>query len=166
MPAGADPWRRLACLIDPARGEQEARAIAERWHLSNQERVRLIQLAGSVPEIDADTSDVARRRLLYRLGAAPFRDQTLLAWARSIAAGGPSSRRATDAWQAHLAAAAAWQPLSLPVKGKDALALGLPEGPEIGRLIASLEAWWIAEDFRPDRAACLEKLEALAKSAR
>jgi poly(A) polymerase len=161
---GSDPWRRLASLIDPAHGEQGARSVAERWHLSNQERVRLIQLAGTGPEIDAETAEAARRLLLYRLGAAAFRDLTLLAWARSIAAQGPSSRRAAEAWQAHLAAAAAWQPLSLPVKGKDALALGLLEGPEIGRLMASLEAWWIEKDFRPDRAACLEKLEALARA--
>jgi hypothetical protein len=31
-------------------------------------------------------------------------------------------------------------------------------------LLAAVEAWWIAEDFAPDRAACLAKLEELAQS--
>ena len=161
--AGADPWRRLASLIDPARGETGARAIAERWHVSTQERARLMQLACAEPGIDAETSEAARRRLLYRLGARLFQDRALLAWAREIAAHGPSSRRAAESWQAHLAAASAWTPVTLPASGKDALALGIPEGPEIGRLIAALEAWWIAEDFRPDRAKCLEKLKELSR---
>jgi poly(A) polymerase len=161
--SGADPWRRLASLIDPQLGESGARGIAERWHLSNQERVRLAFLAGPPASLDAETGERERRCLLYRLGGARFRDLALLAWARSIAAHGPSSRREVEAWQAHLAAAEAWQPVSLPVKGRDALALGVPHGPEIGQLIAQVEAWWMGEDFRPDRAACLKKLEELAR---
>ncbi len=162
---GTDPWRRLASLIDPTHGEAGARGIADRWHLSNQERVRLVLLAGPPVAFDAETGGVARRRLLYHLGGARFRDLALLAWARQVAAHGPSPRREVEAWQDHLAAAEAWQPVSLPVKGRDALALGVPHGPEIGQLIAQLEEWWMGEDFRPDRAACLAKLAELAKGA-
>jgi len=31
-------------------------------------------------------------------------------------------------------------------------------GPEVGRLLAEVEAWWEAGDFRADRAACLAEL--------
>jgi poly(A) polymerase len=55
-----------------------------------------------------------------------------------------------------------WQPKSLPVQGRDLKKLGVPTGPEVGRLLAQVEDWWIAQDFHPDRAACLERLHQLA----
>lgn len=36
---------------------------------------------------------------------------------------------------------------------------GLARGPGIGQWLAALEQWWAAEEFRPDRAACLTELE-------
>ena len=44
---------------------------------------------------------------------------------------------------------------SLPVDGDDVMALGVPSGPQVGAILAALEAWWVDHDFRPDRAACL-----------
>jgi poly(A) polymerase len=38
----------------------------------------------------------------------------------------------------------------------------VPAGPRVGELLEEVEAWWIAADFAPDRAACLAKLEELA----
>ncbi len=160
--AGADPLRRLAAFIDPACGEGDARNIAERLRLSGAERERLAALVVVEPELEREITAETRRRLLYRLGTERFRDLALLAWAREIVAGGPSTRAAVEAWREHLAAAAAWRPVELPIKGRDLLALGLPSGPELGRLLAALEEWWIAEDFAPDRAACLAKAKALA----
>jgi poly(A) polymerase len=60
--------------------------------------------------------------------------------------------------------AAAWQPKAFPLKGRDATARGVPAGPRVGQVLAAVEAWWIAEDFAPDRAACLAKLEELARA--
>ena len=60
-----------------------------------------------------------------------------------------------------LAAADAWQPKRLPVGGDDILALGVPAGPRVGALLAALEAWWIAQDFEPTRAACLAEARRL-----
>lgn len=160
---GADPLRRLAALLDAAKGAAGANAVADRLRLSNAECERLVALAAPEIAVDAEMTAKALRRALYRLGAARFRDLALLAWAAEVAATGPSPRRAVEAWRALLAAADAWTPLDLPVKGRDALDLGVPEGPAIGALLAALEAWWIDEDFQPDRAACLRKLAALAR---
>lgn len=158
--AGADPLRRLAALLDPP---AVADALALRLRLSNAARERLIGLMATEAGLDAEMTAKARRRLLYRIGAERFRDLALLAWAREVRAAGPSPRRAVEAWREQLADAAAWTPPVFPVKGRDALALGVPAGPRLGRLMAALEAWWIEEDFKPARAACLAKLEELAR---
>ncbi|MGH6900768.1 MAG: CCA tRNA nucleotidyltransferase, partial [Geminicoccaceae bacterium] len=63
-----------------------------------------------------------------------------------------------------LAAAASWQPRSLPVDGHDVMALGVPSGPQVGAILAALEAWWVDHDFAPDRAACLAAARRLLAS--
>lgn len=160
---GADPLRRLAALIDPANGAAGANATAERLRLSNAGRERLVALLAPEIAVDSEMTVKALRRALYRFGSARLGDLALLAWAAEIAAAGPSPRRTVEAWRALLAAAEAWTPQTLPVKGRDALDLGVPAGPKVGALLAALEAWWIDEDFKPDRAACLRKLAELAR---
>jgi len=160
---GADPVRRLAALLDGTRAS--AAAVATRLRLSNRERDRLIGLA-EAPPLSPDLDPAARRRRRHELGAERFRDLALLAWAEKRGQAekrGHSSFSAADAdaWRG-LLAAADWTPPAFPVKGKDAVRLGVPAGPTVGRLIAAVEAWWLAEDFRPDRKACLRKLRELA----
>jgi len=46
------------------------------------------------------------------------------------------------------------------------LALGVESGPRVRELLDSVERWWIDNDFRPDRAACLEQLKVAAPSRR
>jgi poly(A) polymerase len=49
------------------------------------------------------------------------------------------------------------------VDGRDAAALGVPEGAAIGRLLAAVETWWIDGDFRAKRDEALAVLARLAK---
>ncbi len=65
------------------------------------------------------------------------------------------------AFRAMLATAAAWEDPALPVKGADVAALGVPAGPEVGRLLAAVEAWCQDGDYRADRAEALATLKAL-----
>ena len=51
-----------------------------------------------------------------------------------------------------------WRKPVYPLSGGDVTALGLAPGPEIGRLLAALEAWWEEGDFRAARRACLAEL--------
>jgi poly(A) polymerase len=81
-----------------------------------------------------------------------FVDAVLVLWA---------SGAVTAPWEDVLAVAA-WEPPAFPVAGRDAGALGLPSGPRVGALLRAVEAWWIAEDFRPGRAECLARLRAEA----
>ena len=61
---------------------------------------------------------------------------------------------------------AEWVPPEFPLTGADVIERGAPEGPEVGRLLAAIEEWWIKHDFQPDRAAALEKLDALIAESR
>ena len=143
----ADSIRRLAALI---RGNSSVE-LAARWRLSNADAERLEALAAPVERIDEPLDARATRRLLYRRGATLARDLALLAWAEI---GGDA-----QSWRAALNEAARWLPKELPIKGADVMALGVPKGPEIGRMLAAVEDWWIAQGFAPDRAACLAELK-------
>jgi poly(A) polymerase len=149
--ANPDPVRRLAALL--VDGEGAARRVGERLKLSNADRDRLLQLAGSADL--APALDPRQRRLqLYRLGQALYRDRAHLGWAVA-----PKSE--AEAWKQLLAVAD--QPIpEFPLKGRDALDLGIEAGPEVGRLLAAVERWWIEGDFQTDRKACLKQLKELA----
>lgn len=151
-----DALRRLAACLEANAGTVEK--VAERLRLSNAETERLIALAAPesppVPTTDART----QRRELYRLGSARYRDLTLLLWAGAAETGAADDA----AYRVMLAAVQSWKPLQLPVKGRDVLALGVENGPAVGRLLRHVEEWWIENDFRPGRNQCLAKLKAKA----
>ncbi len=140
-----DPLRRLGALIagDPS-------ALAERLRLSNEQRARLLALAAPLWPVDLAGDDRTQRRALHRLGAALYRDLVLL---------GAAETGARDRLPALLALAAEWHPLVFPLRGRDVTALGVPAGKEVGRLLAELEQWWEAGDFRADRRQCLAELK-------
>ncbi len=155
--AAPDAVLRLAALLppDPAVG----RKVAERLRLSRAEQACLVGLLEPTEAVRGG-DDKALRAALYRRGAAILADQWRLAWARL----GPDERRSRrEALDAALAVAAGWRPRPFPLKGRDATARGVPAGPRVGQLLAAVEAWWVAEDFAPDRAQCLAKLEELAR---
>ena len=150
-----DKLRRLAALV--AVDADGAAGIAERLRLSNAWRDRLVGMAPPWPdEFDPEPAGDARsrRRALYRLGAARFRDLALLI----AAEGGIDDGRLGEL----LAFAATAAPPRFPLAGRDVTACGIPPGPRIGQLLADVRCWWEAGDFAADRAACLEKLAGLA----
>ena len=158
----ADPIRRLGALLDD--DEAGARRVAERWRLANADRDRLLGLAATEPRLTPELTWPQRRAALYRLGAsAPWKDRVLLAWAQALAEGRAGARKP---WLDLLGLPERWQPPSLPVKGRDLVKLGLAPGPEIGELMAALEAWWIEQDFAPDHRACLDWIAARRRSGR
>jgi poly(A) polymerase len=146
-----DPLRRLAALIDV--DGPGAVALAERLHLSNAWRDRLHGVAPPWA-LDPPADIAAQRRALHRLGAERYRDIALL-----LAAEGAMSR---DRLGELLALARDWTPPAFPLTGRDVTALGIPPGPQIGRLLDATRAWWEAGDFAADRAACFFHLKALA----
>jgi poly(A) polymerase len=148
-----DAVLRLAALMPEA--ESEVSALQTRLRLSGAERDRLRCAITDISLVRAATDEADTKVALYKLGKTDFTDATLLAWARS--GDGPDNRP----WQARLAVADHWQPPEMPVRGSDILALGVPAGPEVGRILDELERWWIGAGFPEDRELIGAKLRAL-----
>lgn len=155
----ADPLRRLAALLKP-----DAARIAEAAHrlrLSNAQTERLLGMAAPEEIPDRLMEPPALRRQLYRQGAERFRDLTLLAWAQIRAGDGYVPPGDNGRWMALLDLADEWTIPEFPLRGEDVLALGVPPGPEVGRRLAAVRAWWEEEDFRPNRDELLARLSAM-----
>jgi poly(A) polymerase len=143
-----DPLLRLASLLPGMQSAvppvEFAEAIAGRWKLSTAQRKRLEDLGSSAAWLSPDMSARDVRRQVYRIGKARFRDHLLLRWAEEP--------KAAVQWSALLAIAHAWDVPRFPLSGTDAIRAGIPEGPEVGRMLAQLEACWIEGDFAADAA--------------
>jgi len=152
-----DPIARLAALAVP--GPAEASAVAERLRLPNVEAAALETAASVNPDLDPAKGDAAARAALYGLGPDAFRRAVRVAWARSEAS--PTD----NAWRKRALLADRWSPPQMPFTGGDVVALGVPAGPSVGRVLKAFEAWWIANDFPADREEQLRRLKAFADGA-
>lgn len=157
--AAPDTLRRLATLLEI--DEAGARALAKRLKLSNLQRDRLAAMAGGLADFAPEPDEAARRRWLYRHGGALYRDLSLLHWAGQYESDPDRADKGEAVYRAGIDAAAAWERPSLPIKGADVLALGVPDGPRVGALLAQVEEWWIDGDFRAGRETCAARLKAL-----
>lgn len=134
-----DPLRRLQALI-PADLEQIG-TLSGRLRLSSRERERLNAWA-KAPEPAPDRQHLSHQ--LYRYGSQPMSDR-ILAEAAAASAGEDLSvqkRRIDDlAWLSN------WERPVFPISGRDLADLGVPAGPQMGKLLGVLEDSWIQSDF-------------------
>jgi poly(A) polymerase len=144
-----DPVLRLAALLPD--DSDNAHAAADALKLSNADRTRLEQALNG-ERIKAQLSAKGARRLLYKIGVSRFRDKVFLAWA--------GSRRTAPAlqWRMLLDMADNWQRPRFPLTGMDVMQAGVEQGPDVGRLLARVEDWWIGTDFAADEGALRGKL--------
>ena len=146
-----DSLLRLAAALDTDRAG--ALRAAETLKLSNADRDRLVSIVEPKVAVSLHDDGPARRRALYRIGdAALYRDLVRLA---AAAAPGPVS---LDHVKEVLGTAEELDGLRFPLAGRDALALGATPGRHVGEALRAVEAWWLGQDFRPGREACLEEL--------
>ena len=146
-----DAVLRLAALLPD--GGEAAHAAADALKLSSADRTRLEQALNG-EKIAAHLSAQDARRLLYRIGAARFKDKVLLQWA------GAPSRSGAGAWRMLLEMADNWQRPRFPLSGRDVMQAGVPEGPDVGRILAQVEDWWAGGDFAADEGALRDRLHA------
>jgi poly(A) polymerase len=117
-----DALRRLAALL-PADADL-ASLVAARFRLSTAQKKRLMSAARR----DARQSDP--RALAYRLGPTQALDRLLLT--------GQSTEPIIG-----------WEIPTFPLKGGQIVARGVSVGPEVARILCSVEDRWVAEGF-PD----------------
>ncbi|KAA0583052.1 CCA tRNA nucleotidyltransferase [Azospirillum sp. B21] len=149
-----DPTRRLAAVLDSDR--PGALRAAEALRLSNHERDRLLALVEPPVALAPSDDRKALRQGLYRIGDGELFSDLLL-----IAAAIHDGPLDLTALRAAMSVAGDLPMLRLPIAGRDLLDLGIPRGPAVGQVLKRIEGWWIAEDFRPDREACLEMARGL-----
>ena len=148
-----DPLRRLAALL-PVDADT-ALHLAQGLRLSKAERGRLVAMAEPEEAVTPDMDGPARRRALYRLGAATWADLVLIAWADGTA--DPSD----VGWRGLIAETEGWERPKFPVTGADVKRLGVAESASVGEMLRAVESWWIEGDFTADRKECLGRLESL-----
>jgi poly(A) polymerase len=147
-----DAVLRLAALLPD--GEDAAHACADALKLSNADRTRLEQALSS-DQVKAHVSAREARRLLYRIGVGRFRDKVMLQWA--------GAARTANALQFRmlLEMAANWQRPRFALTGREVMQAGVPEGPEVGRVLGQVEDWWVGGDFAADAGALRDRLAEL-----
>ncbi|EJL35241.1 CCA tRNA nucleotidyltransferase [Novosphingobium sp. AP12] len=116
----ADAIRRLAALLpaQPALAEH----VASRFRLSAAQKKRLATAAAR------DGAPADPRALAYRIGREPALDRLLIEGADTSPLNG-------------------WDVPRLPLKGGEIVARGVGAGPEVARVLRTVEDAWIAEGF-------------------
>ena len=150
-----DPVLRLAALLPD--DQVGAAQFAERLRLSNADRDRITAALAPTPAFKSWMSPREIRRVLYHLGAQPFRDRAKLAWARA------ERSATTPQWRGMIALGEGWTPPPFPLTGEDVIAAGAPKGPMVGQVLREVEAWWIDHDFIDDRLSTIEKLKSVVQ---
>lgn len=132
-----DPVERLGAML-PLDADL-LRRVAEGLRLPNATRDRMTDMAQAAADVDLDLTDHGLRVAVYRHGRRTVRE---LLTRRS----GEDPARSVNGDRLR-ALAADWHAPAMPVGGKDVAGLGVPPGPETGRILKAFEAAWIADDF-------------------
>lgn len=138
----ADPLDRLAALA--VHSDVDATDVSARLRLSTLESEALADAIRIPAHVAATASDLVLRQLVYRHGNAAIRRALVHGWAASAAP------IANADWHRRVTTAVSWVAPTMPFTGRDVLALGVPPGPDIGRILLAFEAWWSAHDFPDD----------------
>jgi len=136
-----DAMLRLSALAVAV--EEDIDRLADRIRLSRAERDALIVPDRRLIEL-AEVDDRTARRVLYEVGAEK--------WRRLITAGAAADKQRSQRWAWLVTLPDRWTVPRFPVRGADAIDLGLEAGPEIGEALRALEAWWIESDFTASEA--------------
>jgi len=137
------PLLRLAALLRSNTNPKSTLAAVAAWKFSNAETARLERLTRE-QLFSLPLSESGARKTVYHLGEDISLDLLKL-----------SAKTRED-----IAAALPLPEVAcLPLTGRDLIDRGVPPGPGLGQRLKQLESWWLANDLKPDREACLQELE-------
>jgi hypothetical protein len=133
-----DAARRLCAL--GVRVREDGERLRERLRLTNDETRRLRTMSENWWQIAPDMGPVARRAILYRVGAENYRDRVLLALSRA--------EEKTDAgWSELYALPDEWEVPKCPFTAQHFIDKGVKKGPALGSILARAETSWIESGF-------------------
>ena len=139
--------RRLAALIDTTlRGLVP---LTRALRLSNEQASQLMRLVHPGMRVTTDMRKEDVRKLVYHYGNDIARSLLILAAAREYSDGNLEELYNL---------ATSFRPPRFQLVGDDILKLGWKQGPDIGRIMKTMEEWWIGQDFRPGRTELLTRL--------
>ncbi len=151
-----EPVQRLAALC--VHNVKDAVWLRDRLRLSSRDFNRLALMTQPTPRPTPDNDDERdAKTYLYTHGPEAYRDAHLLAWA------GSDVEVNNKAWRQRLALAERWPIPTFPITGGNVLALGVQPGPNVGRILSEVEAWWIRADFPDDLNLLNQRLAEVAK---
>ena len=151
-----DPLLRLMAIVPP--DAERMGSMAERLKLSNADGERLRQWAAASRIEPTDTeSELAKKA--YRGDRQAILDRLRLALASSRGRAVESDEAMLEAggFSRLLKFIESWKTPEFPLKGSDLLALGATAGPNVGKVLKSLEDEWVDAGFTLDRGALLER---------
>jgi len=154
--AGAVPEAALRLAALAVYVEEDVGRLTDRFRLSNAESAVLDEVV-DVLQIDKAPDEATAKHLIYRIGPESFRRRLLMAWV--------DQRAAPDdtAWRSAYRLPEDWQAPAFPLTGEDVMALGVPRGPEVGRILRVVERTWIEAGFEGEREVLLKQAEAASK---
>ena len=151
-----DPVRRLYIL---ASDKGTVRTTANRLKLPKATTTRLEKIGSLTHLIVVGLSKHDARKIIYLKGKQTFIDGLL------VTSAGFPEKKPPD-WVKLHRLANAWTPPNCPITGEDILALGVPQGPLVGKLASEVEEWWIEGNFEASRRETLNQLTALVDKER
>ena len=128
------------------------------FNFSKKEKKILENLLLNENEIKSYQSAKEVRARIYKLGIENFRNLVRIYWALD------KKISNTIQWRALLAISETWKKPEFPIKSRDILLLGVPEGPLIGEILKEIEDWWIEADFINDKASLFERMKAIVNA--
>ena len=128
------------------------------FNFSKKEKKILENLLLNKNEIKSYQSAKEVRARIYKLGIENFRNLVRIYWALD------KKISNTIQWRALLAISETWKKPEFPIKSRDILLLGVPEGPLIGEILKEIEDWWIEADFINDKASLFERMKAIVNA--
>lgn len=144
---------------------EDAVHLAHRLRLSTAERDRLSVCATLTERMTQALPKNTIHRWIYANGADAVLEALDMTEIRHSLKPNWASQQGQDpAWTRLRAIAKTWTRPIFPVRGQDLIDRGMKPGPAMGDALRTLEIWWMAQDFVPDRGALLSRLEEIRGS--
>jgi len=125
---------------------------------SNKEKKIFEEIYNSNHKVKSYLSIKEVRAKIYKIGKDNFNNLVRINWARD------NKISNSIQWRALLAISESFRLPVFPIKAKDLLALGVPEGPLLGEILDDVESWWVDTDFTADKFSLFERMRSIISS--